>query len=137
MVTKEESKHLAKIQLQNMARQILATAEHPKDVVDSQFLTEMKGIDYEKINEYLARLDLKKKRAKQLKSQDSKNRGISSRQELGSEYGGNSEVRFQVESKFGHHRGSSSVTENLQLFGNKKHSKSSRRENINSQSYQL
>ena len=54
----------------------------------------MKGIDYEKINEYLARLDLKKKRAKQLKSQDSKNRGISSRQELGSEYGGNSEVRF-------------------------------------------
>jgi hypothetical protein len=68
MATKEESKHLAKTQLQNMARQILAKAKLPKDVVDSQFLTEMKGIDYEKINEYLARLDLKKKRAKQLKS---------------------------------------------------------------------
>ena len=54
-VTADEAKNMAKSEIQALALELLAEPES-SEVIKSNFITEMKGIDYEKINEYLNRL---------------------------------------------------------------------------------
>lgn len=118
-------------------------------MISPLLLTKMKGIDYDRIQEYLSRVEQKKLRLRLKKSQDCKNIGgevvSSSRQEL---YNGSeanlSDSKVPLHSSLGlcgsnngHYRGGSSITENLAFLSNKKYSKSYRRENLVSQSYQL